>query len=71
MVCHPSNYFRFKYKNDRSFKDFSLPGHTPLLQLADREELPEQSLPPPDGAGLLHERDLDLVPSPQLTEHKP
>ena len=45
--------------------------HAPLLQLADSEELPEQSLPPPNGVGLLHVRVLDLVPSPQVTEHAP
>ena len=48
-----------------------LPGHAPLLQLSDSEELPEQSLPLPDGGGLLHERVLDLVPSPQVTEQEP
>ena len=49
---------------------FTLPGHPPLLQLSDSVELPEQSLPPPKGAGLLHERVLDLVPSPQVVEHE-
>ena len=49
---------------------FSLPGHAPLLQLSDSVELPEQSLPPPKGVGSLHNRVLDLKPSPQVTEHE-
>lgn len=37
-----------------------------MLQDEDEEEEPEQYCPPPDGAGLLQERDRDLVPPPQF-----
>ena len=70
MICHHSNYIRFEYKDNLSFKDLPLPGHAPLLQLSDSVELPEQSLPPPKGVGSLHNRVLDLKPSPQVTEHE-
>ena len=67
----PSQYILIFNIDKTYYQILSLPGHAPLLQLADSEVLPEQSLPPPNGAGLLHERLLDLVPSPQVTEQEP
>ena len=56
---------------EKNIFEYSLPGQAPSLQLSDCVGLPEQSLPPLNGAGLLHERVLDLVPSPQVMEHAP
>ena len=69
FISHPSIYSDFEYKQKFNML-FSLPGHAPLLQLSDSVELPEQSLPPPKGVGSLHNRVLDLKPSPQVTEHE-
>ena len=44
-------------------------GQAWVLQLPFSMELPEHWFPPNCGVGLLHDRDLDLDPPPQFTEH--
>lgn len=46
-------------------------GHADNVHVADDVELPTQLLPPPAGAGLLHDLERDFVPLAQVTEHAP
>ena len=41
-------------------------GHVALLQATVCVLLPEHPLPPPNGLGLVQDRDLDFVPPPQV-----
>lgn len=41
------------------------------MHVVDDVELPAQLLPPPTGAGLLHDLERCLLPLPQVTEHAP
>lgn len=62
IKCSIRYDFYLEYIQKTYQYNISLPVHDPSLQLADSEALPEQSLPPPNGFGLLHERARDLVP---------
>ena len=53
--------------NDDKISD--LPGQQLVLQAADSDAKPAQSLPPFDGAGFVHVLDLDFVPVPQVFVH--
>ena len=46
-----------------------LPGHAEVLQSVISDVEPGQSLPPPDGAGLLHVLVLDFCPVPHVLVH--
>ena len=50
---------------------FFLPGHSLTLQLLELMTGPLHSLPPWAGEGLVHDRVLDCVPSPQVLEQAP
>ena len=45
------------------------PMHGTVLHAFVSVEFPEQSSPPPDGAGLSHNLTLEYMPIPQVTEH--
>ena len=46
-----------------------LPGHAEVLQSVIPDVEPGQSLPPPDGIGLLHVLVLDFCPVPHVLVH--
>ena len=47
----------------------NLPGQNASLHASVSVVIPTQSSPPCWGSGFVHVRDLDLVPSPHVTEH--
>ena len=52
-------------------KSQCLLGHGTILQLVVAVPDPAHAAPPCAGAGLLHERDRDFVPGPQVSEQEP
>ena len=52
-----------------TYDNYIPPGQGFVLQFVVSEEDPEQSLPPPDGAGFVHVLVLDCCPVPHVLEH--
>ena len=69
MTTIPANFSRFNCNHSSLNTNNHVPGQALVLQSVVSVFEPVQSLPPPDGAGLVQVLLLNFFPVPQLLEH--